>query len=47
MNDPSRVRVSGPLVPYAPGFRAELEARATRQARSHCSSSWQHSRADG
>ena len=27
MNDPSRVRVSGPLVPYAPGFRAELEAR--------------------
>jgi integrase/recombinase XerD len=27
MNDPSRVRVSGPLGPYAPGFRAELEAR--------------------
>src|ERR1700730_15028955 len=27
MNDPSRVRVSGPLGRYAPGFRAELEAR--------------------
>jgi integrase/recombinase XerD len=27
MDDPSRVRVSGPLGPYAPGFRAELEAR--------------------
>lgn len=24
MNDPSRVRVSGPLEPYAPGFAAEL-----------------------
>jgi hypothetical protein len=27
MNDPSRVQVSGPLVPCAPGFRSELEAR--------------------
>jgi integrase/recombinase XerD len=27
MNDPSRVRVRGPLALYAPGFRAELEAR--------------------
>jgi hypothetical protein len=27
---PSRVRVSGPLVPYAAGFRAELEAQGYR-----------------
>ncbi len=27
MNDPSRVGVSGPLRPYAAGFRSELEAR--------------------
>ena len=27
MNDPSRVRVGGPLGPFAPGFRSELEAR--------------------
>ena len=27
MNDPSRVRVNGPLAPYAGGFRAALEAR--------------------
>ena len=25
MNDPSRVRVSGPLVPYAPGFAPRFE----------------------
>ena len=27
MNDPSRVRVTGPLSPYAAGFHGELEAR--------------------
>lgn len=27
MNDPSRVRVSGPLAPFVAGFRAELSAR--------------------
>ena len=27
MNDPSRVRVTGPLAPYAEDFRAELETR--------------------
>jgi site-specific recombinase XerD len=27
MNDPSRVRVTGPLAAYAPGFRAELAAQ--------------------
>ena len=27
MNDPSRVRVTGPLAPYAEGFRRELETR--------------------
>ncbi|MGD0372754.1 MAG: tyrosine-type recombinase/integrase [Candidatus Dormibacteria bacterium] len=27
MNDPSRVRVNGPLAPYAGGFRAALEAK--------------------
>lgn len=27
MNDPSRVRVVGPLAPYKCGFRGELEAR--------------------
>ncbi|HXR21611.1 MAG TPA: tyrosine-type recombinase/integrase [Acidimicrobiales bacterium] len=27
MNDPSRVRVGGPLGPFAAGFRSELEAR--------------------
>lgn len=30
MSMPSRVRVSGPLVPYAAGFRAELEAQGYR-----------------
>src|SRR5664279_406404 len=27
MNDPGRVRVTGPLAPYADGFRGELETR--------------------
>src|SRR5579884_2130605 len=30
MSMPSRVRVSGPLVPYAAGFRTELEAQGYR-----------------
>jgi integrase len=31
MSNPSRVRVSGPLVAYASGFRAELEAQGYRR----------------
>jgi site-specific recombinase XerD len=30
-NKPSRVRLSGPLVPYAAGFRAELESQGYRR----------------